>query len=416
MTKNIAIIGSGFVGLTLAAYLIKKTSENVYLYENDESKKISLEKREYFVVEPELADLLNYGFDNKRLFFNTEVELSYVFITIGTPKNFDNNFITEVLVPVCRDISHNLILNGSVFLRSTIAIGVTNQVKEIFVSLGRKDVNVYFAPERTAEGVAVRELILLPQIIGASSNSDIEVGAKVLESLNFQLVKTTNAKTAELSKLICNTWRDVTFGYANEIANISKYYDINAVEAIKAANENYPRSTVPLPGPVGGPCLTKDSYILFSAFPGSENSVILAARRINEEFFLQIAELISKLIIQCNIKKILLCGLAFKGFPKTNDYRNSLAEYLIKHFNHQSDIELKFFDSDVSSLFTSDLNHLRVESLKTFTPELVVFCNNSKFFMSQEMESFLNIVGPIVIDTFQILSSSAGLENRSYRK
>ena len=74
--------------------------------------------------------------------------------------------------------------------------------------------SIHFAPERTAEGVALKELDVLPQLLGTPQNGYRASEARsFLEDLNFEVVQTENSQTAELAKLICNTWRDVTFGF-----------------------------------------------------------------------------------------------------------------------------------------------------------------------------------------------------------
>jgi nucleotide sugar dehydrogenase len=194
------------------------------------------------------------------------------------------------------------------------------------------DFHLSFAPERTAEGKALRELRTLPQIIGGYNRDSLEATAAIFRDLTPVIVKVESLEAAEMAKLINNSFRDYVFAYANQMARIAGNFNINVVDVIKAANEGYPRDPVPLPSPgVGGPCLTKDPYIFASVAGNSDfdNDIFIRGREINEgmhqyvfDNVMQQLEGSGKTPSEC---RILICGLAFKGNPETGDIRNSSA-------------------------------------------------------------------------------------------
>jgi UDP-N-acetyl-D-mannosaminuronic acid dehydrogenase len=286
---KIGVIGGGFVGITLAARLLTDQDLHVTVFDDDPLKITNFKSHTYLVDEPGLQKTLVEAEQEGRFAFNVDSSspnFAALFICIGSPKNQNPQERDKIFKLILDKYLPSLDKNGLIFLRSTVEIGTTERLSSYLTSGARPDVSIHFAPERTAEGVALAELQVLPQLLGTPKGSFGAPEAKsFLESLNFEVVQTEDSQTAELAKLACNTWRDVTFGFSNEIALIAESIGANALDAIRSANFNYPRAAIPMPGPVGGPCLSKDTTILFNGVsdPTIEiNSVMLAARRTNE--------------------------------------------------------------------------------------------------------------------------------------
>jgi UDP-N-acetyl-D-mannosaminuronic acid dehydrogenase len=115
-------------------------------------------------------------------------------------------------------LTDNLISSGHIYLRSTVPVGTTAKIYNAIQSSSRNDIKIFYAPERTAEGVALKELDTLPQIIGSPEFASLKIGADMLSTLGFEIIETTNSETAEFIKLMCNIWRDSTFAISNEFA------------------------------------------------------------------------------------------------------------------------------------------------------------------------------------------------------
>lgn len=399
MASKIGVIGAGFVGLTLVARLLDSEDCDVVVYENDFYRTQKLLNGETYVHEPGLKEILSENLLNERLRINSNEMLDALFITIGTPKNYDKDFLNNILKSILIETSTRLKIGALVFLRSTVSIGTSNWVENTFIDIGRSDLQVFFAPERTAEGVALIELRELPQILGAADNSNLNDGKNFLMNLDFEIVETSNSNVAEFSKLICNTWRDVTFAYSNEIALMSEHFKIDSYEAISVANKDYPRSKVPVPGPVGGPCLTKDTYILLSNFPKefSDRSMIFSARKINEFVFESFLTKIFEVLDQHPNLEVLLVGIAFKGFPKTNDFRNGLGFYLLEELL-QKNVRVSFYDPTINTEDTSKIDKFRSNKIVFNVEQIVVLCNDSAELFTPEFCESLVGGKKIIVD------------------
>lgn len=388
----IGIIGGGFVGITLAAHLVQNSNLKVVLFERDLNKTELFRKGKYQVFEPELDAILNQARAENRFNFEDESNdnLDMIFICIGTPKGVSKADQLDVFNSVVKNLYHRISENGLIFLRSTVSLGTTDLLGQEILQSGRSDISVYFAPERTAEGNAIHELRNLPQIIGCAIGS-MERGTSALRALGFTTVETSSAKTAELVKLTCNTWRDTIFAFANEIALISDQEGVDSREVINSSNFNYLRGGIPRPGPVGGPCLSKDSHILISNLENHTNSMILAARKLNESITRKLAD---RIALESKIYEkyfIQFLGAAFKGNPFTNDIREGVADQLISMLERTSSTNLEFRITDNSLEKEDMLGLVQYWSQKEYfqNPNMVVIGHDGSTLLNSENVEYL---------------------------
>ena len=176
-----------------------------------------------------------------------------------------------------------------------------------------KDFYVAFAPERTVEGKALEELRRLPQVIGGTDRVSAEVAAHLFNSITSHSVIVDSLEEAEMVKLINNTYRDVTFAFANELSLVCKRWGIDTAKVIDAANRDYERSRVPMPSPgVGGYCLKKDPYIFIASArkKGYTPLLVSHARRVSDRMVSFIGETIFEFLLRN--KKSPPCCLANK--------------------------------------------------------------------------------------------------------
>ena len=412
MSKKILVIGGGFVGLTLSAKLIKAKNTTVTVLEVDTDRLTSLSSGNFYVNEPGLHSILHKAIAKKTLSFTGSVLSSHydaVFICIGTPPNIVSEKLPESIFSLVNLVSSCLKENGLVFLRSTVEIGTTEKFAASIQKTGRADISIYFLPERTAEGVALIELDTLPQIIGAASNSKIESVTEFLLEIGLDIVKCSSAESAEFVKLISNAWRDTIFGVSNEIALMAESIGLDAAEIIYVANFKYPRANIPSAGPVGGPCLYKDSHILLNSFSQEfrEKSIIYSARALNEKVELNIYEL---LLQHLEIgSEVLFIGAAFKGSPKTNDIRNGLTSNLIRRIQRdEKQIDVRIWDPTLEPADLLDLAQFKINLLSDFSPKIVVIGNNSQEIISKSVIDFLNKLSPktLIIDPWRMYLNS----------
>jgi len=154
-------------------------------------------------------------------------------------------------------------------------------------------------------------------------------------------------------KLINNTFRDLSFAFANKIALMCEKLKLDTVKIIKAANEGYPRNPVALPSPgVGGYCLKKDSYIMAEVARKIKVSddIFLESRKINNAIPHSVAGKVLKFIetnwLQEKKLKIYIMGFAFKGYPETSDMRGSPTIDVLKILQDKLSERANFYGYD----------------------------------------------------------------------
>ncbi|HSK41734.1 MAG TPA: nucleotide sugar dehydrogenase, partial [Arenibaculum sp.] len=259
-------------------------------------------------------------------------------VTVGTPLDTGGRVRLDMVRRVTEQIAGRLKDGDAVVLRSTVKIGTSrNVVLPILEATGRR-FDLAFCPERTLEGQALYELAHLPQIVGALTPAGAARLAQVFNAITPTVIRVRDPETAEMIKLVDNTSRDVGFAFANEVARMCGTVGVSAAEVIKFGKLGYPRTNVPIPGPVGGPCLSKDGHILIESMEryGMVPEIASASRRINERLMVEVAQYLA---VQApphsgpphsGPLKIAVLGLAFKGRPETNDLRGSTVHPLLE--------------------------------------------------------------------------------------
>ena len=333
---HVEVYGLGFVGLTLAValagrgHLVTGIDTNVPLVEQ-------LREGQPHVFEPRLPDMLRRALDDNQLVFRTapaERHSPMVIITVGTPVEDDGSASLTALQAACKAVSQRLGKGDLVMLRSTVPVGTSRGfVRELLESgsglEAGKDFYLAYTPERTVEGQAMQELSSLPQIIGGLTSLCAEKATGFWQTLTTSTVLVESLEAAELVKLINNSYRDLSFAFANGFALLADRFNLDAGRVISAANEGYPRNPIPKPSPgVGGYCLTKDPYLYASIHDTLGHGLLSCyGRQVNQlagrypvQVVLRYAERIGRPISDLSV---LVAGLAFKGLPETNDLRGS---------------------------------------------------------------------------------------------
>ncbi len=276
--------------------------------------------------EPGMKDLLN-KYLNKKFIPTTKITADvknseYFVIAIGTKFNKypERGSLTNLYKVVDKIIDIG-VKGKTLIFRVTLPIGTTDKIKKRIEKKGLregKDFFLAFVPERLMEGEAIKEEKNLPKVIGCYNNTTFKKVKKFFEKIGGEIVEVSNPKIAEAVKLVDNSWRNMRFAFANEIAFLSDANRINVIEVLRAANKGYKRNQIPLPGPVSGHCLGKDPYLLEIAFDKvivrGFNSVWFYGRRANDW-------LCKKIVEEAKGKNILVAGLTFK--QDIDDFRNS---------------------------------------------------------------------------------------------
>ena len=420
--RHVVVVGLGYVGLTLALAL---ADEGFYIsgYDLDQKKIEQLANGDCYIHEIGLPQLLHENIN--KTFHPTTVlpESGDVYIiSVGTPvvakeSGATPSPIMDYQEQSLDEIGLKLERGNLVILRSTVPIGTCRDIviPHLESASGLKcglDFHVSFAPERTAEGKAIKELRELPQIIGGFNKDAVESTVAVFRELTSTIVRVESLEAAEMIKLVNNSFRDYVFAFSNELSVMAAEFNIDVTEAIKSANKGYPRNPIPLPSPgVGGPCLTKDPYILANVAHGKnmDGQIFIKSRDINihmHRFVVERVEkqlnLLGKSIIGSNI---LICGLAFKGYPETGDIRNS-SSIEVYQILEQMRAKLSGYDPVATA---EDLNDFKINSHdinKGFAGfDAVLFLNNHKSFEKLDIFKVVRQMNtyPIIFDGWSIL-------------
>ena len=337
MCDNVAVYGLGFIGLPLAVTLAN-VGHRVYGVDIDPGVRASIEQGRLGFREPGLEDMLSLVVENGTLTIHdriSERDCNVHVVAVGTPVGHDGSIDESGVISAAGHIASVLKRGDLVQLRSTVSIGCTRErfTRAIEKSSGLEageDFHVAFAPERTVEGEALKELRSLPQVVGGYSKRCLEKAATFWATVTNTIVRVDSLEAAELVKLANNTFRDLTFGFANELAVLCSAYNIDAFDVVEAANEGYPRDRIAKPSPgVGGYCLTKDPLIYDSSVNTGIGSRTLGfhSRQANERAARYPGEVVQRWarLRDTDLAGLsaLCIGLAFKGFPETNDVRGS---------------------------------------------------------------------------------------------
>ncbi len=428
--RHLVVVGLGYVGLTMAV-VMADAGFLVTGVDIDESKLQVLRQGESYIHEVGLPELIKeHIFKNLQLNSNIPEDGDVYIISVGTPVEVNEDGkkrpVMKYLLDACVKIATHLKRGNLVILRSTVPIGtcrnfVIPMLEEHSGLTCGQDFHLSFAPERTAEGKALKELRSLPQIIGGFNRDSLEATSAIFRDVTPTIVKVESLEAAEMAKLINNSFRDYIFAYSNQMAKIAALYNINVVNIIQAANEGYPRDTVPLPSPgVGGPCLTKDPYIFASVAETHhfDDDIFIRGRYINESMHELVFEGVMKQLQQTGKNpqncKILICGLAFKGTPETGDIRNSSGVEIAKRFL-----------GNVANVYGYDPVALRNEIEETgLIPinsleqsqgmDAVLFLNNHKSFEKINVFEFVRSLNenPVIYDGWNLFRGEDFLSTR----
>ena len=350
---DIAIVGLGFVGLTLATVMADTGSLVIGVEKRADVVDKTNKGIPHFSESGLAAALCRVTQSGKLVamqhFPEHPVSDTYV-ITVGTPLSGDGIVRVDMLESAAREVAANMPDGALVIVRSTVKVGATRDVVHPILAASGKRFDVAMCPERTLEGEALQELRELPQIIGADEPSVRDRAAAVFRRLTNSIVQVPNLETAEIVKLVDNTFRDVQFAFANEVARLCDAFNVNAHEVISSGKLGYKRTNVALPGLVGGPCLEKDPHILIQSAQGRGLGLEIAsaARLVNERQPDETVRFISNEMSKRNLshpRQIRIFGMAFKGIPATDDLRGSMSVKVLDALKKaHPDAEIGLFD------------------------------------------------------------------------
>lgn len=332
---EVVMMGLGYIGLPTAALIAKN---NTYVHGVDINPKVVeiINAGKIHIIEPELDTAVAKAVVNGFLKADTTpVEANFYIIVVPTPFKAKNEPDISFVEAATRAIIPFLKENDLYIIESTSPIGTTEYMAQIIYSERpelKDKLHIAYCPERVLPGNVMYELVHNDRVIGGIDEKSTDKAVEFYKQFIKGDLHKTNARTAEMCKLVENSSRDVQIAFANELSLICDKAEINVWELIDLANK-HPRVNILQPGcGVGGHCIAVDPYFIVADYP-MESKIIGAAREINNYKSFWCAEKVQTAKLQFELEygrkpSIALMGLAFK--PNIDDLRESPAKYIVQ--------------------------------------------------------------------------------------
>ncbi|PNT91554.1 nucleotide sugar dehydrogenase [Clostridium thermosuccinogenes] len=344
----INVIGLGYIGLPTALMFAKSgvevigTDINMKLIESLSNGKLTFE-------EDGLEELFKDAVD-KGIKFTTDYQKTNTYIIavptpyINSSKKLDPRYVIAAINSVLDVCERGSIL----IIESTISPGsIDRYIRPEIINRGFRigeDVHLVHAPERIIPGNMIYELEHNSRTIGADDPIVGEKVKKLYSNFCKSEIIVTDIRTAEMSKVVENTYRDINIAFANELAKICRADNMDVYEIIRIANK-HPRVNILQPGPgVGGHCISVDPWFLVGDYPDLTN-LILTARKVNDSMPTYVLSRIRDIMREhkiTDISKIGIYGLTYK--ENVDDTRESPTLQLLKRMDEHLAFGVKVFD------------------------------------------------------------------------
>ena len=341
---KVVTMGMGYIGLPTSALIAQN---EIAVLGIDVNPKVvdTINEGKIHIVEPELDDIVHKAVNQGYLKASLTPESAEVYlIVVPTPfkgKNEpDISFVeaaTKAVLPFLKE-------NDLYIIESTSPVGTTEKMANLIYTQRpelKGKIHIAYCPERVLPGNVMYELVHNDRVIGGMNEKSTKVATEFYAQFVDGELHKTNARTAEMCKLVENSSRDVQIAFANELSLICDKADINVWDLIRLANK-HPRVNILQPGcGVGGHCIAVDPYFIVSEFP-LESQIIGKAREINNYKSFWCAEKIKNSKLEFELKNgrkpiVALMGLAFK--PNIDDLRESPAKYIAQKILQNSNNE-----------------------------------------------------------------------------
>ena len=373
---KINVIGLGYIGLPTAAIF---ASNNIDVVGVDVNKEVveTINRGKIHISEPGLGDLVKKVVGNKKLVASTTPTKADVFVIAVPTPSFDDEFkgcdlkyvesATKSIIPFIEK-GNVVIIESTMSPRST-----EDKIKPIFEQAGfivGEDVYLAHCPERVLPGQILEELVNNSRIVGGITSKCSDAAAKVYEIFVKGDIVKTEAKTAEMSKLMENTYRDINIAIANELTLICNKLNINVLDVIKMANM-HPRVDILKPGPgVGGHCLAVDPYFIYAEVPQT-SQIIKKARDVNNLMPEFVVKNVENILKADKSKTVTVFGVTYK--PDVDDLRESPSLKIVQHLID------KGYSIKIHDPYVKDSTYLSKEDSLIDSDLLLILVAHSEF-------------------------------------
>ncbi len=367
--NKVSVIGLGYIGLPTAAVIasrkIKVTGVDINQHVVD-----TINEGNIHIVEPNLDSIVKTTVRDGYLRATTTPEPADAFL-ISVPTPFKENYQPDLsyIEAVAKAIAPVLEPNNLVILESTSPVGATEQMSA-WLTEERPDltfpqdrgeysnIRIAHCPERVLPGHVIRELVENDRIVGGMTDSCSKAAVDLYKIFVEGACIATDVRTAEMCKLVENSFRDVNIAFANELSMICDKLNIDVWELIRLANK-HPRVNILQPGcGVGGHCIAVDPWFIVSQAPDLAH-LIKTARNVNNKKPVAVFDKIVSEAKAKNTKDIAILGITFK--PDIDDTRESPAIEVVKMLC-EADFNVKVFEPNLATL-PSNLTQSGIEMI-----------------------------------------------------
>lgn len=323
--QRICVVGLGYIGLPTASLLATK-GYRVHGVDVSERVVATISEGRIHIVEPDLDIMVRAAVASGNLSASLVPSEADIFI-LAVPTPFTQGHAPDLsyVETATRSVAPFVQSGNLVILESTSPVGTTERVAEILFAERpdlRGEIALAHCPERVLPGQILRELVDNDRVVGGIDHHSTEVASAFYRRFVRGEVVETTARTAELCKLVENSFRDVNIAFANELSLICHELGVNVWEVIALANR-HPRVNILRPGPgVGGHCIAVDPWFIVHTAP-AQSRLIRAAREINDGKTEWVVQRVLEKAHRFRDPTIACLGLAYK--PDVDDLRESPA-------------------------------------------------------------------------------------------
>ncbi|AFQ45978.1 UDP-N-acetyl-D-mannosamine dehydrogenase [Desulfosporosinus meridiei] len=387
MNLTLCVSGLGYIGLPTAAMF---AANGLTVIGVDVKPKVvdTINQGRIHIVEPDLEDVVASAVESGGLIGRLDPVEAYAYIiAVPTPFNEYKQPDLRYVEAAALSISKVVKKDNLVILESTVPVGTTERVADIIFNarpdLGKEDLLFAFCPERVLPGKIIHELVNNNRIIGGLSPKAAERAKDLYKVFVKGEIHLTDARTAEMTKLTENAFRDVNIAFANELSLICEKYNINVWNLIDLANK-HPRVNILQPGSgVGGHCIAVDPWFIVDSMP-NKTRLIRTAREVNDSKPMWVYDRIKEVALGFDRQStIAFLGLAYKS--DIDDLRESPAlEIVRKYVLSEDDRDFLIVEPHIKNLPDDiNLSHVKLCTLEEALLKatiVVVLVSHSEFY------------------------------------
>ena len=330
---DVCVVGLGYIGLPTAA-IIARAGCKVQGVDVTQSVVDTINRGQIHIEEVDLDGLVQGVVQRGLLSASLTVSPADVFvIAVPTPFDADHQPDISYVLAAARSVAPVLKLGDIIILESTSPVGTTEAMRDMIaqmrpdlkipgISRETPDISIAYCPERVLPGKILEELTNNDRSIGGITPRCARKALAFYKRFVRGACITTDARSAEMTKLVENAYRDVNIAFANELSIVADRMGLDVWEVIRLANR-HPRVNILSPGPgVGGHCIAVDPWFIVASAP-ADTPLIRTARGVNDGKIRHVITKADELITAHPDAKIACLGLAFKA--NIDDFRESPA-------------------------------------------------------------------------------------------